>query len=187
MAVMALMMKVMPLVPFLSTMLMVGSGNAQLFLQGWKYIVAAYVCYLLSMLIEFVVVSVRCKTNIRSLWGTLKQSVTTVFISGNKQAALATLFRVSKSDLHIDGAFADMWGSLSSNMLSPSRTISLVLSVFFVADITGFRVDTAVILIMLLTVVQLSLASTETVAGVTVLLETLEMPTDTVAYSACST
>jgi len=80
----------------------------------------------------------------------------------------------------IDSKFTNLWLSLSYNLLSPTRTIALVLSVFFVADLTGQSVDVAMMIIMLITVVQLTLASSGTVAGATMLLDTLKLSTETV-------
>ena len=45
---------------------------------------------------------------------------------------------------------------------------------------TGMSVDAAVLIIMLITVIQMSLASTGTTAGATATLETLKMSTDMV-------
>jgi Na+/H+-dicarboxylate symporter len=55
-----------------------------------------------------------------------------------------------------------------------------VLSVFFIADMTGMTIGIAMMIIMLITVVQLSLASSGTVASATIILETLKLSTDMV-------
>lgn len=73
MGVMILMMKILPLIPFISTMMIIANGKAAIFFQGWKYIAAAYICYLLSIVIEFIFVSVRCRTRIRDLCSMLEQ------------------------------------------------------------------------------------------------------------------
>ena len=180
MGVMMLMMKVLPLVPFISTMMIVANGKAAVFIQGWKYIAATYICYLMSMFIVFITVSVRCRTSIRNLCGMLKQIATMAFITATPQATMRMSYAVSKKEMGIDSSFSDLWLSLSYNLLAPSRTISLVLSVFFIADLTGGRVDFAVLLVMIILVVQLSLASAGTVAGAAITLGTLKMPTDMV-------
>ena len=180
MCILLIMMKVILLLPFLSTMLMVANGKAAIFLQGWKYIVAAYVCYLLSIVLLFIVVSLRCKKSIGELCRMLKQIALTAFVTALTPAAMMDCYEVSAKDMKIDSSFTDLWISLGLNLLSPSRTISLVLSVFFIADMTGMTVDVAMIFIMLITVVQLTLASSGTVAGATILLETLKLPTDMV-------
>ncbi|MDO4404945.1 MAG: cation:dicarboxylase symporter family transporter [Atopobiaceae bacterium] len=80
----------------------------------------------------------------------------------------------------VESSFSDLWLSLSYNLLGPSRTISLVLLVFFIADLSGMTVDIALMLVMLIMVIELSLASPGTVPGATIVLETLKMPTDMV-------
>ena len=178
MGVMILMMKVLPLLPFISTMMIVANGKAAVFIQGWKYIAAAYVCYLLSIIIVFITVSVRCKVSIRKLCSMLKQIAMMAFVTATPPVTMQMSYEVSEKEMGIDSSFSDLWLSLSYNLLSPSRTIALVLSVFFIADLTGGMVDIALMIIMLITVVQLSLASTGTVPGTTMTLETLKMSTD---------
>ena len=180
MGVMVMMMKILPLIPFISTMMIVANGSAAVFLQGWKYIAATYICYLLSILIVFIAVSVRCRTGIGKLCGMLKQIALTAFVTAIPPSTMRLSYEVSEKEMGIDGSFTDLWLSLGYNLLSPARTISLVLSVFFMADLTGGKVDVAVMIIMLITVVQMSLASPGTTAGATITLETLKMSTDMV-------
>ena len=159
MCVMMLMMKVIVLIPFISTMMIVANGDLSVFLQGWKYIVAAYVCYVLILLIEFIAVSVRCKRSIRDLSKMLKNIAIMAFVTATPPATMQMTYEVSEKEMGIDSKFTNLWLSLSYNLLSPTRTIALVLSVFFVADLTGQSVDVAMMIIMLITVVQLTLAS----------------------------
>ena len=180
MGVMILMMKVLPLVPFISTMMIVATGKAAVFIQGWKYIAATYVCYLLSMLIVFIAVSVRCRTGIKELCIMLKQIAAMAFVTATPPATMQMSYEVSEKEMGIDKSFSDLWLSLSYNLLSPSRTIALVLSVFFIADLTGGTVNLAFVIVMIIMVIPLSLASTGTVPGVTVALETLDLSTETV-------
>lgn len=180
MCVMMLMMKVIVLIPFISTMMIVANGDLSVFLQGWKYIVAAYVCYVLILLIEFIAVSVRCKKSIKDLSKMLKNIAIMAFVTATPPATMQMTYEVSEKEMGIDSKFTNLWLSLSYNLLSPTRTIALVLSVFFVADLTGQSVDVAMMIIMLITVVQLTLASSGTVAGATMLLDTLKLSTETV-------
>ena len=180
MGVLVLMIKVLPLIPFFSTMMIVANGKAAIFIQGWKYIAATYICYIVSLLILFIAVSVRCRVSIGKLAGMLKQAALSAFFTAMPPAAMMECYSVSEKDMGIDSSFTDLWLSLGFNLLSPARTVALVLSVFFVADMTGMTVDAAILIIMLITVVQMSLAATGTTAGVTVTLETLKMSTDMV-------
>ena len=180
MGVMMIMMKILPLLPFISTMMIVANGKAEVFIQGWKYIAATYICYLLTLLILFTVVSVRSKRSIKDLGKMLKEIAVRAFVTATPAATMQLSYEVSEKEMNIDKSFSDLWLSLSYNLLSPARTISVVLSVFFIADMTGMTVDIAVILIMIIMAVQLSLASSGTVASVTVTLETLKMPSDMV-------
>lgn len=178
MSVMVLMMKVLPLVPFISTMMMVATSSFGIFLRGWRYIAAAYVCYILMALIEFVTVSVRCKISISNLWKVLKEIITMAFVTATPAATMQMSYEVSERDFGIDSSLSEVWIPLSNNLLSPSRTISLVLSVLFIADMARKTVDIPFIIIMIIAAVQLSLASTGAIAGATVILETLKLPVD---------
>ena len=180
MGVMVLMMKILPLIPFISTMRITASSNAGIFLQGWKYIAAAYICFLVSILIEFIAVSARCRVRIVDLWKTIRQIVTMAFVTATPAATMQMSYEVSEKNMGIDPSFSDLWIPLSNNLLSPSRTVSLVLSVFFIADLTGVPADAAFLIIMLITAVQLSLASAGTIGGTTVILETLKMSSEQV-------
>ena len=180
MGVMILMMKILPIVPFISTMMIIANGNAKVFLQSWKYIAAAYICYLLTLLIEFIAVSVRCKKGIPALFKMLKGLMALAFVTAMPPATMSKSYEVSEKDMGIDRTFSDLWITLSNNLLSPARTISLVLSVFFIADMTGATINVALMIIILITVIPLSFASSETVSGAAVLLETLELSTDMV-------
>ena len=180
MGVMVLLMKILPLIPFISTMMIVANGKASIFLQGWKYIAAVYICYLLTIVIEFIVVSVRCKKRIPDLCRMLKKIATMAFVTATPPITMQMTYETSEKDMGIDASFTDVWLSLAYNLLSPARTISLVLSVFFIADMTGMTVDIALIMIMLIMVVQLSLASTGTVPSATIILETLKLPSESV-------
>ncbi|MDO4797866.1 MAG: cation:dicarboxylase symporter family transporter [Coriobacteriales bacterium] len=180
MSVMMLIMKILPLLPFISTMTIVANGESTAFLQGWKYIAAAYICYLLTIAIEFVAVSVRCKRSVSDLLGMLKQIAVMAFVTATPALTMQMTYETSEKDMGIDASFTDLWLSLSFNLLSPARTISLVLSVFFIADMSGMTVDFAVLLIMLIMVVQMSLASSGTVPSATVILKTIKLPADAV-------
>ena len=180
MGVMVMMIKILPIIPFISTMMIIENGKTSLFIQGWKYIAATYICYLLSMLAVFITVSIRCRISVTELFRMLKQIALTAFVTAIPPATMQLSYEVSEKDMGIDKSFTDLWLSLSYNLLSPARTISLVLSVFFIADMTGMTVDVATMIIMLIMVVQLSLASSGTVAGTTTTLETLKMSTDMV-------
>ena len=179
-AVMVLMMKVLPLLPFISTMMIVANGKAAVFLRGWKFIVAAYICYLLSIAIEFIAVSLRCKRSISDLWKMLKEIATMAFVTATPPVTMQMSYEVSEKEMGIDRSFTDLWLSLAFNLLSPARTISLVLSVFFIADMAGLTIDVAMLIVMVIMVVQLSLASTGAIPSTTVILETLRLPTDSI-------
>lgn len=100
------------------------------------------------------------------------------FVTATPAATMQMSYEVSERDFGIDSSLSEVWIPLSNNLLSPSRTISLVLSVLFIADMAGKTVDIPFIIIMIIAAVQLSLASTGTIAGTTVILETLKLPVD---------
>ena len=180
MSVLMIMMRILLLVPFISAMMIVAKGNTKVFVQGWKYIAAAYMVYLVSLLIEFIAISVRCKKSIGDLAKTLKDIVVMAFVTAMPSATIAQRNQVSEKDLHIGRSFADLWIDLSAHLLSPARTISLVLSAFFIADVSGNTIDVALMIILIITAIALSLASSGTVAGATVMLESLKLPTEMV-------
>ena len=98
--VMAILMKVLPLLPFLSTMLIVANGDIKIFLKGWKFIAAVYICYILSLVIEFIAVSVKCHKSIADLFKMLKDMAVMAFVTAVPQATIQSSYEVSARDMH---------------------------------------------------------------------------------------
>ena len=113
MGVMMIMMKILPLLPFISTMMIVANGKAAVFIQGWKYIAATYICYLLTLLILFTVVSVRSKRSIKDLGKMLKEIAVRAFVTATPAATMQLSYEVSEKEMNIDKSFSYLWLSLS--------------------------------------------------------------------------
>ena len=110
----------------------------------------------------------------------IKPVATVALITAAPGGTMQLCYEVSEKKMGIEKSFSDLWIPLANNLLSPSRTIALVLSVFFVASMTGTTANIAFLIIMFIIVVQLSLASPGSIAGTTIVLETLKLPADTV-------
>ena len=172
-----LLVKLIPLIPFISTMRIIATGHADVFINGWKYIAATYICYFLSIVIELIMVTAKCRVSISFIWSIIKQIIAMEFAAATVPATMGKLRGEMERQMGIEDSFSDLWHALSKNLLKPSTTISLVLASFFISDITGSSLDVTSLLTMIVSVILLSMASMGTITGTTIILETFNIST----------
>ena len=176
--IMTIVLKLMPLIPFLSFFKMAANGEYDVVIKGWKYIAASYVCVIVCISIKFLKTSVRCGVKASVIWSKIKPLVTAVFLMGTATASLKMEYDTSRDKLGIDPSFSDFWIPLSYGMLLPSTTIAFALSTFFIAEATGTAVTLSFLVIFFIITLQLSLASPGLTPGITLIAESLGMDTD---------
>ena len=169
---------ILPIVPFLSVFNIVARGETAIFLRGWKYIVATYICMALCVLFKIFKVNKKCSIDIPVIWSKIKPVVRSCLLAGSSRSQSSYITEISEKELGIDRDYTSFWVPMSDGMLDPSLTISFVLAPFLVADITGTPVSFSFLLILMLLAVELSMASPGLTAGYTLIFQSLGMSAD---------
>lgn len=175
-------LKITPVVPFLSVLKMVAQGSAGTMAMGWKYVVGSYICVAICLIIKFAKVSVRCKVGAASLWNRIKPVTLMAFTSGSEVVAVKRCNEIAVEDLGVKPGFASLWLPLNQAMLSPSSSIVLTLAPFLVAEMSGMHISLGFLLVLVILSVELSMASPGLTAGWTIVFSSLGMSTDYVGF-----
>ncbi len=178
MSIMNIILMVIPAIPFLGIVQLIGKGQGAQLLQGWKYIVASYVIYTIIVVVKFIKVLIRTKIKISDLFKICKPIIFLVFTTGSTSSALSQVYDVSEKGLHIDNSYTSFWIPMCSAMLSVKTTVNVILAAFMVASITGTPVSVTFLFAMFIIAVELSLASPGTTSSWTVMLKSMSMSTD---------
>lgn len=183
-----LILKITPIIPALTLFKVFAERNFGSFIQGWKFIAAAYACMIIVLIIKMIKVKLRCKgLSLLHAIHKMRPAVQTAFLSGSEIVAVKKLYDVSEGSLGISGSFSSFWIPLNQSMLSPIGPIYYVLAPFFVAEITGTPVSIRFMFILLILSVQLAMAYPGIIAGNTIIFNALGLSTDYVgmftAYS----
>ena len=145
-------------------------------------IVAGIVCRFLPP-----AVSAKSKAKISVLLHKLKPIFLTVFAAGSELVALRASYEDSKNKLGIREDFTSFWIPMNQALLAPASTISFALAPFMVAKLTETPVSLTFLLVLLVLLIELSLASPGLSAGWTIILSSLGMSAEYVGvFSAYS-
>ena len=179
---MSIVLKLSPLVPFLSVFKLVGEGDISLLVMGWKYVAGAYICAVVCMVIKFVKVSYHTQVGITKLWRSFKPAMVEAFATGSEGAASKKSKSAVATDFGVKHDFSDLWLPLSQAMLAPSTTVLLTLAAFQCAEMSGTPISFGFILILVILSVELSLACPGLTASLTIMFSSLGMSTDYVGF-----
>ena len=166
---------ILPLVPFLSVFNIVARGETAVFLRGWKFIVATYICMALCVAFKICKVAKKSGIAVPVLWNKIKPVVNDGLLTGSLRSPGAIMAEISESELGIDPEYSAFWIPMSDGMLDPTLTISFVLAPFLVADISGTPVSFSFMLVVMLLAAELSMASPGLTAGYTLIFQSLGM------------
>lgn len=178
MSVMRLVMMVIPAIPFLGIIKFVGKGDGAKLLEGWKFIVASYIIYILLLVIKTVKVSLVTKKSIKELIRQIKPVFIIALTTGSATAPVKQGFELSSKDFHIKDSYSYFWIPMCSAMFSLKTTVNLVVAAFMMASITGELISLSFIFVMIIIVLELSLASPGTTSGWTIMLKSMNMTTE---------
>lgn len=172
-------LKTTPLVPGLTIFRVFARRDFSAFLQGWKYIAAAYGCMILVLLVKLVKVWIRVKGFrlsflLRKWWPMVRLAL----LSGSEIAAIKKFYETAEEDLSITRSFTQLWFPMNQAMLSPVAPIYFVLGPCFITEITRTPVSIAFLFILYILTVQLSMAYPGGIAGLTILFNALMLPAE---------
>lgn len=174
-----LILKITPIIPGLTLFRLFARKDFDGFIQGWKFIVAAYICMAVVLLLKMIKTKIVCKNLSLSLFlQKTKPLIKTAFLSGSEIVALRPLIETVEGPLAISKTFSSLWVPLNQAMLAPVGPIYYVLAAFFIAEITGTPVSVQFFFILLILSVQLSLAYPGITAGNTIIFTALGLSTD---------
>ncbi len=176
--VMVIVMRLMPIVPFLSIFtILAKEGGIDSLIRGWKFILAVYVCLVLSFIIKLFKVAFRCKIRIPEFLKKIRPVCMSAFVSGSGPSVIRNCYQISE-DLGIDRDFSSFWVPMNQAMLSPASAICYVIAAFFVAGLTGEGISMGFLAVLFVMTVEMSMASPGLTTGWTILLPSLGFPVD---------
>lgn len=184
MSAMKIILLVIPGIPFLSIMTIIGRGNGGELLQGWKFIVASYVVYTVCIVIKAVKTTAVTKIGIAECWKRIKPAVMISFSTGSNVAPMSMVYEISERDFNIKPEFSSFWVPMNTAILSPKTTINLVIATFMAAQITGTPISNTFMIALIIVTLELSLASPDTTSAWAIMFETLALPTSYVGLFA---
>lgn len=181
-------LKIVPIIPGLSLFQIFAQNDFAKFLQGWKYITAAYVCMIIVLLVKAVHVKRHVKgLSLSKLFRKTWPAAKIAFLSGGEVAIVSNLYEISENDLSIPTGFTGLWIPLNQVMLAPIAPIYYILDPCFTAEITGMPVSITFLFMLFLLTVGLSLAYPGHIAGITIIFNALGLPSDYIGmFSAYS-
>ncbi len=149
-------------------------------IKGWKFIAASYIIYTILFVFKAVKTSMRTKIPVGDLIRKIKPLVHTAFTTGSLSAPVKQAYEVSKDEFNIKPGFVSFWFPMCCAMLNPYVAVNLVLGTMMAANLTGLSTTTSFLFVMIILVLELSLATPGTTAGWVIMLESFSMPTDCV-------
>ena len=175
---MKIVLTIVPLIPFLSLVTIIGSGNASDLLEGWKFILAAYIVFTIGPIAKAVKTSIVTGMRIRDIWKKIRSIVGLSFTTSSNATAMKKIYEVADRDLSIKPEFTSIWIPMCMAMLSIKTTVYLILGTLMAAQMSGVGITASFMFVLILVTLELSLASPGAAACWTIMFEVLGMSTD---------
>lgn len=173
MTVMDLVQVIIPLVPFCSVFIAMASDSGASLLDGWQFVAAMFLACTICGAIKFFHVACKHKIRPSTLWGKLKPLVVLAFMSRNITSIMRQEYEFCENELGISHDFTSFWIPLSQAMLSPRATLNFVIPPFLILQSTGTPISLSFLIVLVIVVLELSIADPGTAAGWTVLFAAL--------------
>ena len=165
-----------PVIPFISLFKAFATGNTSVLLDGWEFIVGVFATLVICCLFKLIKVSLRCRLSIKVLLKKTLPVASLAFSSGSENATLNMQIEHSRTKLGINQTFSDFWIPMSHAMFKPRTTVHLVIPPFLIAKAMGMPISQSFLLVLILTVLELSVASSGITAAWTILFSALGLP-----------
>ena len=165
-----------PVIPFVSIFKTFANGRASVLLDGWQFIVSVFASLVICCLFKLVKTSLRCKLPIPVLLKKTLPMASLAFSAGSESATLNMQIEHSRSNLGINQAFSDFWIPMSHAMFKPRTTIHLVIPPFLIARAMGMPLSQTFLVVLIITVLELSVASSGITGAWTILFAALGLP-----------
>ena len=178
MTVMDLVQVILPLVPFCSVFIAMASDDSSSLLDGWQFVVAMFLACTICGAVKFFHVARKHEIRISTLWGKLKPLVVLAFMSGNITSIMRQEYEFCENELGISHDFTSFWIPLSQAMLSPRATLNFVIPPFLILGFTNTPISLPFLIVLVIVVLELSIADPGTAAGWTALFAALGLSSD---------
>ena len=178
MTVMKIFVSLIPLIPFLSLLTTIGSGNGRDILKGWKFIAAAYIVLTVGVAVKALKTSLITGISIPEFFKKIRPTLAAAFAAGTNTAAMHTMYEVSDKELGIKPEFTSFWVSMWSAMLSLKTAVYVITATLLVAEMSGMAMTTSFLFTMLFVTLELSLASPGATAALVIMFTVLGISTD---------
>lgn len=167
-----------PAIPFLCIFITVAQGSAADLLNGWEFLVAIYLATTICGAYKLAKVSIKYRVKPSTLWRKLKPVVSKAFAQAGSGAVMKAQYDISERDLGIKPEFSSFWVPMGEAMLNPRITLMLVIPSFLILKYTGTPISSAFLLVLIILVLELSIASPGTTAAWTILFAALGFPSE---------
>lgn len=171
-------MIIIPAVPFFSVFITIAKGDGASLLKGWEYILATYAVTILCGVFKLVKVSVKFHVKISVLLKKLKPMLLNAFASANDDTYINLEYDISEKQLGIKPQFSNFWIPMSQALLNPKLTINLIIPPFLILKALGEPISLSFMIVLILLVLELSIANTGTTAGWSLLFAALAFPAE---------
>lgn len=175
---------VIPLTIFLCVLKTLSENEFSQILTVWKPIAAGCISFAAFSLIMLIYLSLRGKTEIRGFLKKISPPFVIALATGSTVASLPQNFEACKQSLNVEEKFCNFWIPLALAVFSPSILIKIVVSAFYVAEISGNTISIMEMLIITFLAIQLGIASPKVAGGVAVsfsiLLSQLGLPPENI-------
>ena len=178
MTVMDMVQVILPLIPFCSVFIAMASDSGASLLDGWQFVVAMFLACTICGAIKFFHVARKYKIRTSTLWGKLKPLVVLAFMSRNITSIMRQEYEFCENELGISHDFTSFWIPLSQAMLSPRATLNFVIPPFLIMQFIDKPISLPFLIVLVIVVLELSIADPGTAAGWTVLFASLGLSSD---------
>lgn len=176
MSAMKLVFTLTPVIPFVSIFKTIASRNAQVLLDGWEFIVGVIVSLAICCVFKLIKASLRCRIPIPVLLKKTLPMASLAFTTGSENATLNMQIEHSQKHLGIRQDFSDFWIPMSHAIFKPRTTIHLVIPPFLIAKAMGMPISQTFLVVLILTVLELSIASSGITGAWAILFAALGLP-----------
>ena len=173
---MKLVLVLTPVIPFVSVFRAFATGRARVLLEGWEFIVGVIATLAICCLFKLIKVSLKCRLPISVLLEKTLPMASLAFTTGSENATLNMQIEHSRKSLGIKQTFSDFWIPMSHAVFKPRTTIHLVIPPFLIAKVLGMPISMTFLVILIITVLELSVASSGITSAWTILFAALGLP-----------
>ncbi len=173
-----------PVIPFISVFKVFASGDGSSLLNGWEFILGVYVSLTLCILYKLLKVSLKCHIAPAVLFRKTWPLFVRAFTTGSESATMMLEYELSKEKMGINPAFSSFWIPMGQAMLSLKSVVHLVIPPFLILKYTGLPITQSFLLVLVILVLELSIASPGIQSAWIILFASLALPQEYVGIFA---